>query len=66
MDRRFAVVIERDSEGYFVASVPRCGDVTPRPGHWTSFPNGSRRSSPFVLRRKVRLSRYWTSLVFSK
>ena len=36
MTRHFKVVLERDSQGFFVATVPLCLAATPRRNHWTS------------------------------
>ncbi len=36
MERQFDVIIERDEEGYYVASVPQlAGAATRRRDHWT-------------------------------
>jgi hypothetical protein len=54
MQREFDVVIERDSAGYYVGSVPRCEAVIHSPARWTSSWNecGKRSSSALKLRAK--------------
>ena len=36
MSREFSVIIERDAEGYYVASVPSLADATPSRSRWTT------------------------------
>lgn len=48
MAREFTVVIERDEEGYYVADVPDCADVTPKRDHSTPSWKESGKLSSFA------------------
>ena len=65
MPRQFDVVIERDSEGYYVASVPQLPGCHTQARSLDDVTERIREAIELCLKCKARRNRIWNSSAFS-
>ena len=65
MPRQFDVVIERDSEGYYIASVPQLPACHTQARSLDEVTERIRELSPFALKSRAHRYRGWSLSAFS-